>query len=169
MEAKYNAAIKAGVIGGVLLAGYVVLQLLLNIVNGFTSLPGMNLLILACGCLWWAVLIVIGAGTGAMAVNFAAKAITKLVDGIIVSAVAGAIAGLIYAVVNVVVAFITPFLSVGSYINTSDLGGQLAGGAIGSAAAGTVTCLCAPVWVVIIIILAMIGGAIWGALKLKLT
>jgi hypothetical protein len=169
MEAKYNAAIKAGVIGGVLLAGYVVLQLLLNIVSGLVSIPGINLLIGACGCLWWAVLIVLGAGTGALAVNFASKVVTKLVDGIIVAAVAGAIAGVIYAIIAVVVAFLTPLLNIGSYINTSDVGGELLGGAIGSAAIGTVACLCAPVWVVIIIILAVIGGAIWGALKLKLT
>jgi hypothetical protein len=169
MDAKYNAAIKAGVIGGILLAGYVVLQLLVNVVNTFTSLPGINILIIICGCLWWVVLVVLAAGTGAMAVNFASKVVTKLTDGLIVAAIAGVIAGIIYAVVAVVIGFITPLLKVGPYLSTSDLGVMLEQIAAVAAVAGVAVCICAPLWLVIIVILAVIGGAIWGALKLKLT
>jgi hypothetical protein len=169
MDAKYNAAIKAGVIGGILLSGYVVLQFLLNVVNTLVTVPGMNMFILACGCLWWAALIILGAGTGAMAVNFASRVVTKLTDGLIVAAIAGAIAGLIYVVMAVVIGFITPLLNIVPYLSTSDLGVML-GGSVGiAAAAGIAVCICAPLWVVIIVILAVIGGAIWGALKLKLT
>ncbi len=159
MEAKYNAAIKAGVIGGVLLAICAIISLIIGLFPALSCLAGLCLFILV---------IVIALGTGALAVMYATGTITKLVDAIVVSAVAGAVAGVIYAVVQVVIAFIQPFLNIGEYSYTSDIGSILAGNAIGSAAGGMFTCICAPVTVVIVIILAIIGGAIYGLLKLKL-
>lgn len=165
MEEKFIAAIKGGVIGGILLAAYVVVQLVINVINWNMAIPGIGIASTICGCLSWPMLLVIGIGTGALAVWFGAKALTKLVDGIVASAVAGAIAGIIYAVTKVVIAFITPFLG----FNMSDIAADLAGNALGSAFLGSLTCLCAPVYVIAIIILAVIGGAIYGALKLKLS
>lgn len=165
MEAKYNAAIKAGVIGSILLAGYAVLQLLLNIVSGLVSIP----LGMTCWCLWLPVLIILGAVTGAMAVNFASKVVTKLVDGIIVAAVAGAIAGVISVIIAVVIAFLAPLLNIDIYKIAPNFGLAIPVALSMSAFWGSIACLCAPVYVIIIIIMAVIGGAIWGALKLKLT
>ena len=161
MEAKYNAAIKAGVIGGVLLA-------ICALINMVVGILGLIFIGAAIGCLVWLLVIVISAGTGAMAVNFAKASVTKLVDALIVSAVAGAIAGIIYAVVQIVIAFIQPFLNISSYTYSSDLGSTLGGNAISSGAGGVATCMCSPVTVIIVIILAVIGGAIWAVAKLKL-
>lgn len=169
MEEKFIAAIKGGVIGGVLLAAYAVVQLVVNVINWNMAIPGIGVASTVCGCLSWLVLLVVGVGTGALAVMFGAKALTKLVDAIVASAVAGAIAGIIYAVVIVVIAFIEPFLGFSTYAYTSDIASDLAGSALGSAFLGSVTCLCAPVYVIAIAILAVIGGAIYAALKLKLS
>lgn len=158
MEAKYNEAIKAGIIGGVLLAVCAVLRLILSVI-------GMPVLSTVCGCLIWLLVIIIAAGTGALAVKYAEKLLAKLTDAIVVSAVAGAVAGLIYAVVQVVIGFVEPLLNIGAY---SDVTSGLAGGVAGSAFLGMLTCLCAPVYLIIVIILAVIGGALYGALKLKL-
>jgi len=161
MEAKYNAAIKAGVIGGVLLAVYAVIMFVINLITWNAWVPGLGILQTGCGCLFWPVIIVIGAGTGALAVKFAASLLTKLTDAIIVSAASGAIAGLIYAVIAIVTNIITPLLT--SYY--TDLG---LGGLGGSAFAGICGILCLPVYIIIVAILAAIGGAIYGALQLKL-
>ncbi len=163
MQAKYNAAIKAGVIGGLVLAAYAVLQVVIGI------LPGVNVLTTVCGCLLIPFVIAIAVVTGALAVKYGAGAITRWADALVAAAVAGAIAGVIYGVVIVVVAFVSPLLNISSYTDTTDIGAELASNLGVSAIAGTATCLCAVVWLVAIIILAVIGGAIWGALKLKLS
>ncbi len=162
MEAKYNAAIKAGVIGGILLAAYAVIMFVINLITWNAWVPGLDFLQSGCGCLLWPVVIVLSAGTGALAVKYAASLLTKLQDALMVSALAGAVAGLIYAVITIVIAVITPVLtSIYTDVGLSGLGG--------SAFAGICGIICLPVYIVIVAIIAAIGGAIYGALQLKLS
>ncbi len=165
MEARYNAAIKAGVIGGVILAAYAVLTLVAAVLS-------IGIISGACGCLFYPFILIVGAGTGALAVMYGANVITKWMDAVVTSAVAGAIAGVIFGVVYVVVQFLTPLVAAGTSAitsGTSDIGSQLAGSAGLSALTGGCACVCGIVWLAVIIILAVIGGLIYAALKLKLT
>ncbi len=167
MQAKYIAAISAGIVGGVLLAVYAIVAFVLELVNWSMSVPGVGTAAGACGCLTIPAILVIALAAGVLAVMWA-KGLEKLADAAIIAALAGALAGLIYGVVMVVIAFLRPVIEFGTAVDTSDLAGGLALGSLFGGASGVGTCCCAPVWLLIIAIVAAIGGAVYASVKLKL-
>ena len=167
MKSKYIAALSAGIVGGVLLAAYAVLLFAVELVAWYGYLPGTGATAL-CGCLFYVYFLVIGLLTGVLAVMWAKGVLAKLVDAIIISALAGALAGLIYGVINVVIAFIRPLIESYAYLDSSSYAGGLALGSMFGAGSGVLACLCAPVWLIAVAIVAAIGGAVYAVVKLKL-
>lgn len=168
MQSRYVAAISAGIVGGVLLAGYAIVSFVLSLIAYNAWVPGINMLSGVCGCLLIPAVIVLAAITGVLAVMWAKAGLAKLADAAVIAAVAGAIAGLIYAVIKVVIAFLTPILMFGTAVDTSDLASGVALGGLFGAGSGVLACICAPLWLIAIAIVAAIGGAIYGSVKLKL-
>lgn len=160
MEERYNHAIKAGVIGGVL---FIILSIL-EFVSVFIHLWALQL---ALVCLFLLLLIVIAAGTGALAVRYARPVLHNLTDAVVVSGVAGLIAGIIYAVMRVVTSFISAIVVHEEVYDISRFYGIPASYG-GYAQSWIGSCCCAPFVVIIIIILAVIGGALYAALIAKL-
>ncbi len=167
MQSRYIAALTAGIVGGVLLAGYLVIGFILELGAWFAWVPGIGTASGACGCLTLPAVLVLALATGALAVMWA-KGLDKLSDAAMIAALAGALAGLIYGVVNVVIAFLRPVIEFGASVDSSDILGGIALGSIFGGAGGVGTCLCAPVWLILIAVVAAIGGAIYGSMKLKL-
>jgi hypothetical protein len=167
MQSRYIAALTAGIVGGVLLAGYLAVSFILELIAWNAWVPGIGAASGACGCLTLPAILVISLATGAMAV-MRAKDLTKLTDAAIVSALSGALAGLIYGVVNVIIAFLRPVIEFGTSVDSSDIVGSIAVGSLFGGAGGVGTCLCAPIWLIIIAVVAAIGGAIYASVKLKL-
>lgn len=163
MDIKYSLAVKAGVIGGVLLALCHIVSFIFTVL-GFSS----NIIMMisaAVGCIIFFLLIAIAAGTGALAVKYAAPYVHNINDSLPVSAAAGLVAGLISAVIQIVIAFITPMFTAVNVtnINSNDIATGVAGSAIG----GMGAMCCAPVTIVIVIVLSIIGGLAYTALVLK--
>jgi len=165
MEAKYVEAIKAGIIGGVVIGFCIILTLIVSVIatssTAFTALGALN-------CCIFILIVILLVGVGALGVRMASAHVTTLKDALIVSAVAGAVAGVISAIVYVVDSIVSPLLVhtevyniYGSYGYTPASLSAL--GAIGS------VCCCGPAVLVISVILAVIGGAIYAALILKLS
>ena len=170
MEAKYIQAIKAGVIGGVILAVCMLATLFIDIANSnsyvYSGLTGLGL----ANCCIFIVEIIVLAGTGALAVQMAKSLVVKLDEAAVVGAAAGAVAGLIGTVMQVISAVVRPWLSnVSSYAdyypyNSYGIGSStlsMFGGLVGAA------CCCGPMLIIIGAILAAIGGAIYAVAVLK--
>src|SRR5512146_490073 len=167
MRSRYIAALTAGIVGGVLLAGYLAVSFILELAAWNAWVPGVGTASNACGCLTLPAILIISLATGVLAV-MRAKDLVKLSDAAIVSALAGALAGLIYGVVNVIIAFLRPVIEFGTSVDSSDIMGGIALGSIFGGAGGVGTCLCAPVGLILIAVVAAIGGAIYASVKLNL-
>jgi len=160
MELKYSLAIKAGVIGGVALAILILIRTGFDVVGSWTTA-----VLGLVGCCIWLVEIVVLLATGALAVRYAAGILKELNDSLVVGGLAGGVAGLIGAVVMVIMAFITPFISGTTYSGT-DLPSEFSSGAFQSLAGGFgAACCCAPIYIIMAIILGAIGGVIYYAIK----
>lgn len=173
MEAKYIQAIKAGIIGGVILAVCMLATLFIDIINSnayvYSGLTGLGLL----SCCIFIVEIIVLVGTGALAVQMAKSLVVKLDEAAVVGAAAGAVAGLIGTVIQVISAVVRPWLSnVSSYANyynyypynTYGIGSStlsMFGGLVGA------VCCCGPMLIIVGAILAAIGGAIYAVAVLK--
>lgn len=170
MEAKYTQAIKAGIIGGVILAACMLVNLFIEIINtDISAFTGLGLL----SCCIFLVEIIVLLGTGALAVKMATSLVAKLDESLIVGGMAGAIAGLIGTIIQVVGAVIRPWLSnTSSYMNyynyyPYDYGVgssvlSMFGGVVGAA------CCCGPMLIIIGAVIAAIGGAIYAVVVLKI-
>ncbi|CAJ35834.1 hypothetical protein [Methanocella arvoryzae] len=154
MEEKYNNAIKAGIIGGVTLALYYLLQFILGYI------PVVNFLVAVLACLLWPVILLVSVGIGAYGVKLASQHVKTLVDGIILGAVAGAVAGLISAVAQIIFNILSALLS----SSTSDI----VGSAIGVVFSGVCGSVAAVAIIVVAAILGAIGGALYTFLVLKI-
>jgi len=162
MEDKYNQAIKAGVIGGILF-------IVLSIVDMGVNLLGIWTLQLALACLLLLLAILIGAGTGALAVKFARPSLHNLTDACGVAAIAGLIAGVIYAVMRMVAAFVNAAATremADNILNSYGLPAYYGNYGVGQGLAGQ--CCCAPFVVALVVIVAVIGGAMYAALVAKI-
>lgn len=141
---KYNQAIIAGIIGGAVLFVLAILGGLF----GF-ALSGFSFVASGFNCLFGLLSILTMAGTGALAVIFARHSIHDVVDAVLVSLVAGAVAGAIDGVAQVIIELLRPGGSILGF-----LGKELT------------TLVCAPVtiivWIIIVAIVAAIGGAIYA-------
>ncbi len=169
MEAKYVEAIKAGIIGGVILAvlalisqlasilGYVNVEDYTNDPSSILAVAGVGLAISCCICLLYIVALV---GTGAIAVRMSNLLLRDLNDAVIVSAVAGAVAGLIWGIVSIVLSMLGELIK-GS---GSGVAGRV-GGSMFSGICGLICCL--PAAIIIGIVIAVVGGAIYWAVILK--
>jgi hypothetical protein len=167
MEAKYVEAIKAGIIGGVIIGFLVIVNLLIAVVASWSvALGGIGLL----NCCIFIFIVVAMAGVGALGVRMASAAIRKLTDALVVSAVSGLVAGLIGAVVYIISQIVSPWLTKSSYAYSSlyDTYGLSTAGLSALGALGSICC-CGPVILIVAVILAMIGGAIYAALVLKVS
>lgn len=176
MEAKYIHALKAGIIGGVIVAACVLLTFIIDVITSRSIALGALGLVTCCV---WIVMVVVLAGTGALAVFMAKGTIVKLEEALIIGAMAGAIAGLIATVMEVAEAIVRPWLinsaSVLNYYSSSypELSRYSQYG-IGSNLRQSTwdviggLCCCGPAFIIIGAILAAIGGAIYASLKLKL-
>ncbi len=141
MMDRLDHAIRAGVIGGIILAALAILGTLftfcgLNIVLGLLA-------------------ILTAAGTGALAARFARRHIGGMTEKVVLSGMAGAIAGAIDGILHVILSLIRPGFS--SYSIFGFLGNEVS------------ALICAPVliilYIVVIGIIAVIGGAIYAAIS----
>ncbi|MCD1295869.1 hypothetical protein CUJ83_12770 [Methanocella sp. CWC-04] len=166
MEPKYAQAVKAGVIGGILLALSHVLMLVINVVISWIEAVTIIGLL---GCCIWIFLMVIAAGTGALATRYAAPYITGINDALSLSAVAGLVAGILSAIAQMIIAFIEPILLGTTYEYTSTITEGLGTGlGLGLGSAVGSACCCAPFSILFTIIFAAIGGAIYAYTQLKI-
>lgn len=162
MEIKNSLAIKAGIIGGVGLAILMVINSGFEVIGSWTtSLIGI------IGCCIWLVEIVVLLGTGALAVKYTAGYIKDMNDALMAGALSGGVAGLIGAVVTVILAFITPLIS-GTTYSGADLPEGLGTGLGLSALSGFGSaCCCAPIYIIVAIVLGAIGAVIYQAVAKK--
>ena len=166
MEAKYLQAIKAGVIGGVILAVCMLVTLFIDIINSntYVGLNGLGLV----GCCIFLLEIIVLLGTGALAVQMAKSLVVKMDEAAVVGAIAGALAGLIGTIMQVVLAVVRPWL-----VNTSSYSdlynySQFDNGVISTlGGVGISIICCGPVLIIAGAILAAIGGAIYAVAVLK--
>ena len=177
MDAKYIQALKAGIIGGILVAACIMVNLIIDIIS--SRMNSVGTLGMATCCVW-IIMVIIMAGTGALAVYYARTLIAKLEDAIILGGLAGAIMGIIATVMQIVVAVLRPWL-VTSYVSEyysslfpdlyqySQYGGL--GSNLGQSVSGVIggICCCGPAFIVIGVVLAAIGAAIYASMKLKLS
>jgi hypothetical protein len=163
-------AIKAGIIGGLLLAGLellTTLTTLLNLIkvediptdaNAIKAGVGMGLVALDCAlCLLY---ILVLTGTGAMATRMTRAMLRDISDAVATAAVAGAVAGLIWGVIAIVFRILTDIISPNHATVRSKVGSVAASGICG------VIC-CLPAQIIIGIVLAIIGGALYYGLAPK--
>jgi hypothetical protein len=140
MMDRLDHAIRAGVIGGIILAALAILGTLftfcgLNIVLGLLA-------------------ILTAAGTGALAARFARRHMGDMTEKLVLSGMAGAIAGAIDGILHVSLSLIRPGFN--SYSIFGFLGNEVS------------ALICAPVLIILYIavigIIAVIGGAIYAAI-----
>ncbi|HEY3421929.1 MAG TPA: hypothetical protein VGK13_02140 [Methanocellaceae archaeon] len=161
-------AIKAGVIGGVILAACMLVTLLIDIINSntYVGLTGLGLV----GCCVFILEIIVLLGTGALAVQMAKSLVVKLDEAAVVGAIAGALAGLIGTVMQVIVAIVRPWVTnVSSYsdvYNYSQYGVGSSALSMFTGVVGAVIC-CGPMLIIAGAIIAAIGGAIYAVAVLK--
>ncbi len=140
MMDRLDHAIRAGVIGGIVLV-------VLSLLGTIFTFCGLNVIL---GLL----AIITAAGTGALAARFAHRHIGGLSEVIALSGMAGAIAGAIDGILHVVLSLIRPGFN--SYSVFGFLGNEVS------------ALTCAPfvviLYIVIIAVIAMIGGALYAAL-----
>jgi hypothetical protein len=170
MEPKYQEAIKAGIIGGVLLAALELISTLFSLLKlvkvediptGTTpTLTGAMMGAALFGCCICILYIVVLAGTGAMAVRMGKGLFRDLNDAVVSSAFAGAVAGLIWGVSSVVLGFLREIIDPGNATVASKFGSGFVSGICG------VIC-CLPAEIIIGAIIALIGGAIYYELAGK--
>jgi hypothetical protein len=168
MEPKYVEAIKAGVIGGVILAALQLVQTLLSLLNvvrvenisttdPWASITGVGLAVGAINCCICLLFIVVLAATGAMAVRMTRGMLRDLNDAIIGSAVAGAVAGVIWGVLAAILGMVSNLINPNV---TTGFGFSLLSGICG------ILC-CLPIGLIIGVILAVVGGAIYYTMAPK--
>jgi hypothetical protein len=146
-ESTYNHAIKAGIIGGIVLAALAFINLAFQIVVGiFSGLSGGS-------CCYWLLSLLVMLGVGALTVMFARHRLHSVLDAVVASLLAGAVAGAIDGVVRIIVDMIRPGF-------TGSIWGFVHG--------EVTTIICAPVtiiaYIVLVAIIAAIGGALYGSL-----
>lgn len=165
MEAKYVQAIKAGIIGGIVVGLCILLSILITAVASWsTALSWIGLL----NCCILIVEIVLLCGVGALAARMASASIASLNDALAASAVAGAVAGVIVAIVNVIESILTPFVTRSEIYDVYGTYGNYAPETLSAFGAFGSLCCCGPAVLVVTVILAMIGGAIYALLVLKI-
>lgn len=170
MEPKYMEAIKAGIIGGVLLAGLELVSMLITLLNVIRvkDIPtnanavkaGIGLGIVALGCTLCLLYIIILTGTGAIAVRMTKALLRDLSDAIVTAAAAGAVAGLIWGATSIVFRILSDIISP----NHGTIASKLGSGAT-SGICGVICCL--PAQIVLGIVLTIIGGALYYGLTSK--
>jgi len=140
MMDRLDHAIRAGVIGGIILV-------VLSILNS-----GFSITVL--GCIFGLLTIITALGTGALASRFAHHHMGGMTEVITLSGIAGAIAGAIDGILQVVPNFIRPGFN--SYTIFGFFGKEVT------------ALLCAPgiilIYILMIAVLAMIGGVLYRAL-----
>jgi hypothetical protein len=162
MEEKYNHAIKAGVIGGILF-------IILSIIDMAVTLSGIMELQIGLGCLLFLLAILVAAGTGALAVRYARPALHTLTDAVVIAAVAGLVAGVIYAVMRMITSMVTAAVARVEVENIMRSWGVPASyGNYGVVQGWAGQCCCAPFAVALVVIVAVIGGALYAALVAKI-
>jgi hypothetical protein len=150
MGLKYNRAITAGIIGGVVLAVLAIVALAFQVVLGrFSGLPGGS-------CCFWLLSLLVMLGVGAFAVYYARPGLYKILDAAVVSLVAGAVAGAIDGVVQVVVSMLSP-----GYFGSIT---GLVGYEVRAVICAPVTIIC---YMIVVAIVAAIGGLVYAALIAK--
>lgn len=161
MDLKYSQGIKAGIIGGVLIAILMIIGMLLNVLGSWTTS-----IISLCTCLNPVFEVILLLIAGVLAVRFSTGLLKDMNDALVTSAVAGGVAGLIAGVVAMIVNVISPFL-LGTTYGYEDIGTSIGIAGLSSLGSGVCTCLCAPVWIVLGAVFGAIGGAIYYAVAGK--
>ena len=137
---RLDHAIRAGVIGGIVLV-------ILSILSNGPSICGL-------GCILGLLTILAALGTGALASRFARHHMGGMMEVITLSGIAGVIAGAIDGILQVVLNLIRPGF------NSNTIFGFLGN--------EVTALLCAPglivLYVIVIAVLAMIGGVLYRAL-----
>jgi len=157
MELKYSQAIKAGIIGGII----IVILIVLKFVVDFLSVKASG--IIGCGiCCVWILILAAMMGTGALAVRFARTELRDLNDSLIVGAAAGAVAGILGSIAIIIDGVLEPIILpelYNAFVTGMNSGFNPVFGGIGA------ICICGPVLLVISVIAGAIGGAIYYMMK----
>ncbi|MDI6896624.1 hypothetical protein [Methanocella conradii] len=166
MEARYVQAIKAGVIGGVVIGLLTIMNLLIAVTVSWTDISILSLV----NCCIFIIIAVLMVCVGALGVRMAAPMIATLNDALLVAAVAGAVAGIIAAIIYFLTQVVSPWIS-NSYYYSSYWGSHYGySPAIQSALGAFIAiCCCGPALLLIAIMLSVIGGAIYAVAVLKVS
>lgn len=159
MDYKTGQAIKAGIIGGIILAFFVFLNIGTDIIS-----TNVNEVVGIFGCCIFLAEIIIMVGLGALAAHYAATELRSLRDGAFVGGIAGLIAGIIMSIAEAIGAFLQPLVNPAMLDKIPGIGSEV----ISVLAGGMAIICCAPVIVIICIVLGAVGGAIYASLKLHL-
>jgi hypothetical protein len=170
MESKYVEAIKAGIIGGVILAALELLSnlgSLLNIIKvedlpteANPTITGAVMAAAVFGCCICFLYLIVLAATGAIAVRMTKGSLRDLSDAVVNAAFAGAVAGLLWGVISIILRILTDIISPNHATLASKFGTSAASGICG------VIC-CLPAQIIIGAVIALIGGAIYYELSSK--
>jgi hypothetical protein len=155
VDPKYVAAIKAGIIGAVILA---VLALINNVID-FINIRGLGFL----PCCLFIVEIVLLLGVGALAVNMAPGLIKKLEEALVSGAIAGAITLILAGIVGIILGFLFAMLKATTYDLTRPIQGMPELPHWGLFAGICAVC-CLPIVLVIVGVIGAIVGAIGAAI-----
>lgn len=162
MEAKYNQAIKAGIIGGIVL-------IILALVDAGVTLSGVGVLQAGLGCIVFLLVILAAGSTGALAVKYARESLKSLGDACGVAAISGLIAGVLYAIAGMLTSVVTAAAAEAQVTKIMSMWGVPASyGNYGAGPGWVGQCCCEPFIVLIVVILAVIGGALYAALVAKI-
>ncbi|HMK46687.1 MAG TPA: hypothetical protein VK436_08680 [Methanocella sp.] len=163
MELKYSQAIKAGVIGGIIIIALVLLRLVMDIIGEKVLTSGTISAIFAfVDCCVWIPILIVMVATGALAVRYSRAGLMDLNDSLIVGAVAGAVAGIMAAIIMVIVIFVSPFIFPDTYNSITGVG---IAGSTSLASGMLASCCCGPFMIILDAALGAIGGAIYYMLK----
>lgn len=166
MEPKYVEAIKAGIIGGVIVSVielFVQLTTLVGIIRNSDystdASGGLAVAAFSIICCLFILYLLVMLGTGMLAVRMARPWLRDIGEAMAASAVAGVVAGLIWGIVSDVLRMVVSLAGYDYTDTTSRIGGSIFFGVC-----GLICCL--PIGVIVAVILTIIGGAAYYALVL---
>lgn len=163
MEAKFVEGLKAGIIGGIVLALGIVIRYFTDIAYSWVDMP---VLLATLGCCIWLILIAVMLLAGVLAVYMAARFLASTGDAIKVSAFAGLVAGAIGMLARMSMSILSPWVSKDTILYSDyPIAGKLSESLIGTMAN---LCSCGPTILIVCVAFAAVGGALYAAIALKL-
>ena len=156
MELKYSQAIKAGVIGGIVIIMLILLMLAVSVVS-----MSMGSAVTMANCCVWLVVLIAMVAIGAIATHFARAGLRDLNDSLITGAVSGAIASILGTIFMVLEYVAVAYLFPAAYSSINPVLTSYTPGVAGL----LLSCCCGPFLIMASAVTGAIGGAIYYLAK----